>query len=82
MSILTSEKDGAVRLYPSYTYFDRDRIDFDLKEGQILWLTDGDVEVMGKATFRDGLWVVIPDEKGFNNVDENAPYHIKSLPKK
>jgi hypothetical protein len=35
--------------------------------------------MIGTTTFRDGIWVAIPDKNSFKDVDENAPYHIKNM---
>jgi hypothetical protein len=74
-----SDEDGAVRLVTDGTLADLKRLEFSLAEGQRIWLTDHDVEMTGTVTFRNGMWVAIPDANGFKQVPIDAPYHINNL---
>lgn len=47
--------DGAIRLITEGTLSDIKRLQLSLAEGQHIWLTDNDVEVIGTLTFRDGV---------------------------
>jgi hypothetical protein len=75
------DEDGAVRLVTSGTLADIERLQLSLFEGQKIWLTDNDVEVIGTLNFRNGMWVAIPDGNGFRNVSPDAPYHINNIDK-
>jgi len=72
------DEDGAIRLVTSGSLGDLQRMNISLLAGQLIWLTDYDVEVMGKAAFRNGAWVVIPTSK-FKQVAPEAPYHISKI---
>ena len=73
------DEDGAIRLITRGTLDDLNRMGLQLTEGQKILVTDNEIEMTGTVTFRDGMWVAIPDEKGFKKVDENAPHHIKNI---
>lgn len=70
-----AEEDGAIRLITNGTLADLERMNISLKEGQGVWLTDGDVEINGEIEFRVGMWVAVPVSK-FTEVDSTAPHHI------
>jgi hypothetical protein len=76
-----SDPDGAVRLITDGTLDDLKRLNISLSEGMHLWLTDYDVEVTGNTTYRNGVWVLIPDSK-FKQVPLDAPYHINNQQQK
>ena len=70
--------DGAVRLYfPLRLATSGNEIELELQESEKIWLTDGDVEVVGTLMKRGEFWVVLPSEK-YQQVNENAPHHIKN----
>lgn len=70
------DEDGAVRLFFPLQSVSHKEIYLELAEGQIVWVTDGEIEMIGSVTFRDGIWVAIPDDKGLLELDKNSPYHI------
>lgn len=72
------DEDDAVRIFPPHRTVADEELDIQLTEGKPMWLSDGEVEVRGVLTFRDGIWVVIPNEDGFRYVDEKASYHNKN----
>ena len=72
-------EDGAVRLNTRGTATDLEKFGIKLSEEQVIWITDGDVEMTGKVTFRNGIWVAISNDEGFKDVDPDSPYHIKNL---
>jgi hypothetical protein len=74
-----SDEDGAVRLVTDGTLADLERLNISLAEGQIIWLTDNDMEMTGTVTFRNGIWVATPNQNGFRQVPLDAPYHINNL---
>ncbi|SRR5258708_6383695 len=76
-----SDEDGAIRLVTNGTLADLKRMKLSLSNGQKIWLTDNDVEMVGTIASRDGIWVAIPDFDGFKPVTLDAPYHIKNLKK-
>ncbi len=63
------EEDGAVRLDTRGTLHDLDQQNIILKDGDYLWVTDTEIEVRGQVEFRDKIWVLIPDDDGFMEVD-------------
>ena len=73
------EEDGAVRLHLPVTQQRLKKEGLELSEGRKIWVTDNEIEMIGTTTFRDGIWVAIPDKNSFKDVDENAPYHIKNM---
>ncbi len=70
------DEDDAVWLNTNGTVRDLQEMNLKLAEGQTIWVTDGEIEMVGTVTFREGMWVAIPDAEGMKYVDENAPYHI------
>jgi len=68
-----SDVDGAIRLITNGTLAEIARLGLSLAEGQRVWLTDNDIEVIATISFRDGKWVAIPDANGYKNVPEDAP---------
>jgi len=72
------DEDDAVWLNANGTVQDLQEMGLNLTEGQTIWITDGEIEMMGTVTFRDDMWVAIPDEEGMKYVNEDAPYHIKN----
>ena len=74
-----AEENGAIRLVTRGTLSDLERMQINLVEGQRIWLTDNDVEMIGIVARRDDIWVAIPDENGFKNVPREAWYHIDNL---
>lgn len=62
------EKDNAVRLHLPVTIESLKENKIQLKEGLILWVTDGETEMLGTVTLRNGIWVAIPDKNGFKDV--------------
>jgi hypothetical protein len=74
-----ADEDGAIRLITDGTKADIERLNLRLAEGQQIWLTDNDVEVVGTLTFRDGMWVATPGANGYKDVAEDAPHHISNL---
>jgi hypothetical protein len=73
-----SDEDGAIRLVTSGSLGDLQRMNISLSEGHLIWLTDYDVEVIGKTAFRNGTWVVTPTSK-FKQVAPEPPYHISNI---
>ena len=69
------DEDDAVRIFPPLATLTGKPIDSELLEGDVLWISDGEIEMHGKVTYRDGIWVVIPDINGFGDLDENSPFH-------
>lgn len=63
-------EDNVVRMYQPFTTLNNKKIDLELFEGENLWLSDGEVEMRGVLTFREGIWVVVPDENGFKYVEK------------
>jgi hypothetical protein len=74
-----SDEDGAVRLNCDGTFADLARMGLSFSEGQRVWLTDHDIETNGTVTFRNGIWVAIPDQNGFKQVPLDAAHHINNL---
>jgi hypothetical protein len=74
-----SDEDGAVRLVTDGTLADLERLNISLGEGQVIWLTDNDVEMIGTVAFRNGIWVAVPNQNGFKQVPLDAPHHINNL---
>ncbi len=58
------DEDGAVRLHLPVTQSDLEQLHIALAEGQCLWVTDNEVEMTGRVTLRDGIWVLVPDKGG------------------
>ena len=59
------DKDGAVWLSGFGIVKQIAEMGLTLSEGDILWVTDGELEIKGPVTYRIDRWVVIPDEGGF-----------------
>jgi hypothetical protein len=74
-----ADEDGAIRLITDGTSADVERLGIKFEDGQQIWLTDNDIEVIGTLKFRDGMWVTIPDPEGFKDVPKDAPYHINNI---
>jgi hypothetical protein len=72
------DEDGAIRLVTSGSLADLQRMNILPSEGELIWLTDHDVEVIGKTAFRNGTWVVTLTSK-FKQVAPEAPYHISNI---
>lgn len=53
------DSDGAVRLVTTGAMEAIAAIGLKLDEGLQIRLTDGELHAFGKASFRDGMWVVI-----------------------
>lgn len=77
-----ADEDGAIRLITNGTLADLVRTNISLAEGQDIWLTDNDVEMIGTVTFRNNIWIAIPNESGFKDVPKDAAYHISNLRKR
>ena len=73
-----SDEGGAIRLVTNESLADLRRMNIVLSEGQLLWLTDYDVEVIGRTTFRNRTWVVLPTSK-FTQVPPEAPHNIGNI---
>jgi hypothetical protein len=71
--------DGAVRGFGLFKTMNYKDVLITPINGQKIWLSDGDVEMKGTLSFRDGIWVAIPNEEGYKDVDEKASYHNKNL---
>lgn len=57
------EEDGAVRLHLPTTQRSLRKIGIILSDGMRLVVSDGEIEEVGIVTFRDGIWVLIPDKQ-------------------
>ncbi len=75
------EEDSSVRIYATYKYFDGNDVDFQFKNGEIILITDGEIEQVGVLEFRDGMWVAVPIKGTLKDVDENSPYHVRNTSK-
>lgn len=72
------DTDGAVRLYlPLRLATTGKKIQLALVEQKKMWLTDGEVEVVGTISHRGNFWVVLPSES-YKDVTEAASYYIKN----
>ncbi len=65
----SSDEDNAVWLPLPCKTIDYKKVDYIPEEGQILWVSDGDIEFQGKVTFRVDRWVVIPNKEGYRQCD-------------
>jgi hypothetical protein len=70
------DQDGAVRLSTRGTLHDLDRLQLKFEEGQVVWISDGEIELLGNVTTRDGQWVAVPIAGSQKAVDKNSPHHI------
>ncbi len=66
------DKDGAIRLHLPVTIKTLKEKGVSLEEGMLLSVTDREIEITGKVTFREPFWVVIPDENVFHEVIQGA----------
>lgn len=78
------DSDGAYWMWnPPFNDIRLKKIDFVPKEALKVWVSDGDVEMMGKLSFRDNgehkYWVVIPEKGTTKNVPKDAWYHNDNL---
>ena len=74
------DEDTSVRIYQPLKSIDLKReFDIKLKGGEYIWVSDGEIEIRGTVESREHLWVVVPDDEGFKDVDPNSPYHIKNV---
>ncbi|MCX6785203.1 MAG: hypothetical protein NTV81_04790 [Candidatus Komeilibacteria bacterium] len=74
-----SDEDGAVRLLLPIESIKHERLNLNFVEGQVVWVTDGDVEEFGILKFRDGMWVAISLKGTFKDVDKDSPYYIGNV---
>ncbi len=72
------DEDDGVWLSSTKVLEEIKKNNIDLKEGNLIWLTDGELEIIGKLTYRIDRWVAVPDIKKFVFVDEKASYHYKN----
>lgn len=63
------DESGAVRLNTKGTLEDIKNQNIVLSEKQIIWVSDGEIEMVGSVTTRDGIWVAVPDKNGFKHVN-------------
>ena len=72
-----TEEDGAVRLHLPSTVKSLEGQNLQLDEGMQVWMTDGDVEVLGKVMRREDIWVALPCTE-YKNVEISASYHVNN----
>ncbi len=76
------DEDGSIRLFSPHPTLDlRKYIDIPKIEGEKIWISDGEIEMIGTLTLRDGIWVAVPGKEGVKYVDESSSYYVKKLKK-
>jgi ribosomal protein L32 len=74
------DEDGAIRLFsPHPTMDSRKKIVIPENKGRRIWISDGEVETIGKLNFRNGIWVAVPVRDTLKEIDEKATYSKKNL---
>lgn len=64
-----ADKDHAIRLHLPVTQKDIVDLSLVLNNGENILMTDGEIELVGTLLFRDGIWVAIPVNGTFKNID-------------
>ena len=70
-----ADEDGAIRMFPPFKTIKMKNAGIEPEEGLNLWISDGEVELRGKLTLRDGIWVVVPDQDGHGYLDKTSPFY-------
>lgn len=74
------DEDGSIRLFNPHPTMDlRKKINIPMIEGDKIWISDGELEMIGTIISRDGIWISIPNEEGIKYVNEKASYYIKNI---
>jgi hypothetical protein len=71
----SGDEDGAIWLILPIEDVYLKKLDLQPKEGQVILVSDGDVEMIGTITFRGDRWVVVPEKGTIKNVEKDSPYH-------
>lgn len=72
----SSDEDRAVWLdLPLQSAITMQEIEYQLLEGDKIWITDGDIEVMGIVQYRNGRFVAMIMSE-YMQVPIDKPYHV------